>query len=385
MSSSFDRDFYLSLATRGVQQLTPYQPGKPVEELERELGISGSIKLASNENPLGPSPLALKAIASAASSINFYPDGGGFALGNKLARKHQVEPSCITLGNGSNDILELVTRAFLTPQHSAVFSEHSFAVYPIVVQAVGAKANVAQAFPENHESMPLGHNLAALLSQIDKTTRIVFIANPNNPTGTWLQPSELEKFFDEIAENVIIVLDLAYTEYMDEAIKPPIGNWLKRYPNLLITQTFSKVYALAGLRIGYGISSPEIADILNRVRQPFNTNILAQSAALASLDDTDHVSKSVTMNNTGKTFLQAAFKSMDLPYLPTMGNFISVNVAQDGKADGMALYEKLLKQGVIVRPVANYAMPEYLRITIGTQQQNTRFVETLQRCLATIP
>jgi len=368
---------FLDLATQGVQQLTPYQPGKPVEELERELGISNSIKLASNENPLGPSPLALKAIETVSSSINYYPDGGGFALSNKLAEKHHVDVSNITLGNGSNDILELVTRAFLTPQHSAVFSEHSFAVYPIVVQAVGARANIAKAFPEDHESMPLGHDPEALLSQIDETTRIIFIANPNNPTGTWLSPDVLEQLFEKIAENIIIVLDLAYTEYMDEAIKPRINQWLKKFPNLVITQTFSKVYALAGLRIGYSISNSEIADVLNRVRQPFNTNMIAQSAALASLDDSDHVIKSVEMNNAGKSFLQHAFEDMGLKYLPTMGNFISVNVAQEG----FALYEKLLQQGVIVRPVANYAMPEYLRITIGTQQQNERFIETLKQCL----
>ncbi len=381
MSQSFLAGSYLKLATSGVQQLTAYQPGKPVEELERELGITQSckpvIKLASNENPLGPSPLALEAIKNISSSINYYPDGGGFALSDKLAQKHQVDVSNITLGNGSNDILELVTRAFLTPQHSAVFSEHSFAVYPIVVQAVGAKANVAKALAEDHETMPLGHDPDALLSQIESNTRIVFIANPNNPTGTWLTPSALEELFGGITENVIIVLDLAYTEYMDEDIRPPVKQWLEKYPNLVVTQTFSKIYALAGLRIGYSISNPEIADILNRVRQPFNTNMLAQAAAVASLDDDEHVIKSVKMNNAGKIFLQKAFNDMSLNHLPAMGNFISVNVKQDG----LALYEKLLQQGVIVRPVANYEMPEYLRITIGTQQQNERFIETLKQCL----
>ncbi len=377
MTQSGSADFFLKLATSGVQQLTPYQPGKPVEELERELGISNSIKLASNENPLGPSPAALEAITQLSSTINYYPDGGGFALSHKLAQKHQLDAANITLGNGSNDILELVTRAFLTPQHSAVFSEHSFAVYPIVVQAVGAKANIAKAFAEDHDTMPLGHDPDALLSQIDDSTRIIFIANPNNPTGTWLTPAVLEQLFAEIADDIIIVLDLAYTEYMDEAIKPPIKQWLEKFPNLVVTQTFSKVYALAGLRIGYSMSNPEIADILNRVRQPFNTNILAQAAAMASLDDAEHVINSVAMNNAGKTFLQNAFDEMGLDYLPSMGNFIAVNVKQDGAG----LYEKLLQQGVIVRPVANYAMPEYLRITIGTQQQNERFVETLKQCM----
>ncbi len=372
---------FLELATSGVQKLTPYQPGKPVEELERELGISPSckpvIKLASNENPLGPAPSALEAITKVLPAVNYYPDGAGFELSNKLAHHHQLEVSNITLGNGSNDILELVTRAFLTPLHSAVFSEFSFAVYPIVVQAVGAKANVAKAFPQNHESMPLGHDPEAILSEIDESTRIVFIANPNNPTGTWLKPSVLEQMFERIAENIIIVLDLAYTEYMDEDIKPPIKKLLQKFPNLVITQTFSKVYALAGLRIGYSISNPEIADILNRVRQPFNTNMLAQAAAIASLDDAGHVNESVAMNNAGKSFLQNTFDEMGLNYLPTMGNFISLNVKQDG----LALYDKLLQQGVIVRPVANYDMPQYLRITIGTQQQNQRFVEALKQCI----
>ncbi len=368
---------FLELATSGVQQLTPYQPGKPVAELERELGISNSIKLASNENPLGPSPLALQAISTLLPSINYYPDGAGFALSHKLAEKHQLDISNITLGNGSNDILELLTRAFLSPQHSAVYSQHSFAVYPIVVQAVGAKANIAKAFPESHETMPLGHDPAALLAQIDDKTRMIFIANPNNPTGTWLSPAILEDLFSNIAQNIIIVLDLAYTEYMDEQFKPPINQWLEKFPNLVVTQTFSKVYALAGLRIGYSISNSGIADVLNRVRQPFNTNILAQTAAIASLQDEAHVIKSVAMNNAGKLFLQNAFTEMKLKYLPTMGNFISVNVKQSGSA----LYQKMLEQGVIVRAVDNYEMPEYLRITIGTQQQNERFVETLKRCL----
>ena len=367
---------FLELATSGIQKLTPYQPGKSVAELERELGISNSIKLASNENPLGPSALALSAIEENASSINYYPEGG-YALSNKLALLHQVDPANITLGNGSNEILELVTRAFLTPQHSAVFSEYSFAVYPIVVQAVGAKAHVAKAFPEDHQTMPLGHDPDALLAQVDDSTRIIFIANPNNPTGTWLTPDALENLFSRIAQDVIIVLDLAYTEYMDEDVKPPLGKWLQQFPNLVVTQTFSKVYGLAGLRIGYSISNIEIANILNRARQPFNTNSLAQAAAIASLDDEEHVINSVSMNNAGKAYLQSAFSDMGLRYLPTMGNFISVNVEQDG----MALYQRLLQQGVIVRPVTNYAMPDYLRITIGTQQQNERFIETFRQCL----
>ncbi len=364
---------FISLATPAVQQLMPYLPGKPVEELERELGIHDAIKLASNENPLGPSPLALQALQKQLARVNYYPDGGGFVLSQRIAEANNVAISNVTLGNGSNDILELVTRAYLTSADSAVFSAYSFAVYPIVVQAVGAQANVASAYPESHELMPLGHDPDAIINSIDEKTRIIFIANPNNPTGTWLSPEQLLALFERIADDIIIVLDLAYMEYMDKALQPDIAAWLKRFPNLVITRTFSKVYALAGLRIGYSLTHPDIADILNRVRQPFNTNSLAQTAALASLEDTDHLQKSIAMNTAGKTMLESAFDAMQLSYLPTMGNFISVNVKQNG----LDLYARLLKRGIILRPVASYQMPEFLRITIGTQAQNQRLLKAL--------
>ncbi len=364
---------FISLATPGVQKLNPYQPGKPVEALERELGISHSIKLASNENPLGPSPIVLAAIQKQLASIHYYPDGGGFELSQKIAQHNQLDADCVTLGNGSNDILELVTRAYLTPADSAVFSEHSFAVYPLVVQAVGARANVARALPESDKTMPLGHDPDALFDSIDEHTRIIFIANPNNPTGTWLTNEQLPALFERIDSTVIIVLDLAYIEYMDAPLQPDIPAWLQRFPNLVITRTFSKVYALAGLRIGYAMSHPDIANVLNRVRQPFNTNSLAQAGALAALDDSEHIVKSIAMNNAGKSLLESAFTKMGLQTLPTMGNFISVNV----QCDGLVLYERLLRRGVIVRPVANYQMPEYLRITIGSEAQNQRLLATL--------
>ena len=373
MSKSF-----LDLATPGVQQLKPYLPGKPVEELERELGITDSIKLASNENPLGPSSLAIEAINQHSSGVHYYPDGGGFKLSQRIAESYAVDRSCITLGNGSNDILELVTRAFLTPDHSAVYSEYSFAVYPIVVQAVGAQAIIAKAFPETHEEQPLGHDLEAFLSCITENTRVVFIANPNNPTGTWLKPAEVEAFLEKVPERVIVILDLAYIEYMDEALKPDIKHILDNYKNVVITRTFSKVYALAGLRIGYSLSSPEVADIINRVRQPFNTNLLAQAAALASLDDVEHVANSVEMNKQGKEYLISALKKCGLSCLPSMGNFLSIHF----KRDAEPLYEALLLKGVIVRPVGNYAMPEYLRVTIGTAQQNQRFMQALTEVLS---
>jgi len=368
---------FLELAVPGVQNLKPYVPGKPVEELERELGLSGSIKLASNENPLGPSPLAVAAINKYSSAVNFYPDGNGFKLSRRIAELHGVESDCVTLGNGSNDILELVARVFLTPEHSAVFSAYSFAVYPIVVQAAGATANIARAYPESHQSMPLGHDPEALLSSVDDSTRVIFIANPNNPTGTWLDVNVLKELLDNIPSDVVIVLDLAYNEYMESQYHIDIASWLAMHPNLIITCTFSKIHALAGLRIGYGLSSTEIAGLLNRVRQPFNTNLLAQEAALAALDDKDHVEQSVLNNNDGKKYLQQAFDGMGLSYLPTMGNFIAVNLQQDA----LPVYEKLLKMGVIVRPVANYNMPEYLRVTIGTMKQNSRFIEALSGIL----
>jgi histidinol-phosphate aminotransferase len=366
-------EFFLKLATNGVRHLKPYQPGKPVEELERELGIAGSIKLASNENPLGPSRLALNAIEQHLHSINYYPDGGGYHLSRRIAELHNLPADCVTLGNGSNDILELATRAFLTSKNSAVYSAYSFAIYPIVVQAVGAKAHVAPAFAETDAIMPLGHDPDAMLSSIDDDTRIMFIANPNNPTGTWLQPDALRGLIEATPESVIVVLDLAYNEYMDPALQIDIAEWLRRFPNLIVTCTFSKIYALAGLRIGYALSSPEIADILNRVRQPFNTNMLAQAAALASLDDVEHVNASVTQNSEGKQYLMQALDLAGLTYLPTMANFIAINF----RTDARLVYDALLRRGVIVRPVASYAMPHYLRVTIGTDEQNRRFITAL--------
>ena len=366
------------LAAPGVQKLQPYLPGKPVEELERELGIRGSIKLASNENPLGPSPGALQAIEACYKNINYYPDGSAFRLARRLAREFDVDPACLTFGNGSNDVLELVARAFLTPQHSAVYSEYAFAVYPIVVQAIGARARVAPAYPEDHESMPLGHDPDAILASIDDSTRVVFIANPNNPTGTWMDPGTVQTLLEGVRGDVIVVFDLAYLEYMEDALKPDVRGLLQTHQNLVVTGTFSKVYALAGLRIGYGLSHPDIADLLNRVRQPFNTNLIAQAAALAALDDEAHLQRSVAMNRQGKAFLQAELRKLGLTALPSMGNFLAVNFGQDAGP----VYHALLHRGVIVRPVGNYGMPDYLRITIGTDEQNRRLVDALGEVIA---
>lgn len=368
---------FQKLAVPGVQQLKPYLPGKPVEDLERELGISNAIKLASNENPLGPSLKAVEAAKKIAGEINYYPDGAGHKLSTALAQKHNVDRACITLGNGSNEILELIGRAFLTPDYSAIYSEYSFAVYPLVVQAIGAQAKIAKAFPRDHQ-MPFGHDLNAIREQIDQTTRIVFIANPNNPTGTWFETSELNEFLTSVPDDVIVVLDEAYFEYMPDNLKPDTNNILNNYANIIITRTFSKIYGLAGLRIGYSLSHPEVADLLNRVRQPFNTNMLAQAAALAALDDQSHINQSVELNNSGLKQYAAAFEKMGLDFIPSIANFISVDLKQDA----MPIYDALLREGVIVRPVANYNMPTFLRITVGSKEQNDRALTALEKVLS---
>jgi len=368
---------FLKYAVPGVQKLNPYQPGKPVEELERELGISNAIKLASNENPLGPSKKAILAAQSVIGDVNYYPDGAGHKLSAALAQKLGVNQSCITLGNGSNDILELIGRAFLGTSISAVYSEYSFAVYPLVVQAVGAEARVAKAYSPEHDLMPYGHDLNAILKQISNTTRVVFIANPNNPTGTWFEPEELNMFLSQVSDNVVVVLDEAYFEYMPDALKPDTQALLRLYKNLVITRTFSKIYGLAGLRIGYSISHPDIADILNRVRQPFNTNMPAQAAALAAIDDQDHVLTSVALNAQGLKQYAKAFADSGLSFIPSIANFVAVNL----KRDAMPVYDALLREGVIVRPVASYNMPEFLRITVGNQQQNERVLSALKKVI----
>ncbi|MCW8909531.1 MAG: histidinol-phosphate transaminase [Gammaproteobacteria bacterium] len=368
---------FLKYAVPGVQQLTPYLPGKPVEELERELGITNAIKLASNENPLGPSQKAVVAAQAILNKVNFYPDGSSHELRQSLAAKHGVAIDSISIGNGSNDILELIARTFLAPGYSAVFSEYSFAVYPIIVQAVGADARIAKAFSADDPVMPYGHDLDELLSQLDQQTRVVFIANPNNPTGTWLERERLSDFLENVANNIIVVLDEAYYEYMPEDLKPDSEALIKRFPNLIITRTFSKIYGLAGLRIGYSISHPDVADLLNRVRQPFNVNLLAQTAALAALDDDQHLLTSIAMNNSGLQQLANGFNALGLGFIPSIANFITVNLDRAATP----VYEALLREGVIVRPVANYCLPNHLRITVGTEEQNRRVLDALERCI----
>ncbi|HRW64403.1 MAG TPA: histidinol-phosphate transaminase [Candidatus Competibacter sp.] len=368
---------FLSLAAPGVRTLQPYQPGKPESELRREYGLSDIVKLASNENPLGPSPKAMTAVREALGDLARYPDGNGFELKAALSAKLGISMSMLTLGNGSNDLLELVARAFLTPEHEAIFSEHAFAVYPIVTQAIGATARVAKANRPDH-AMPHGHDPAAMLALLGERTRVMFIANPNNPTGTWLKTAELEALLEAVPERVIVVVDEAYSEYVEtEAGCPSALRWLDRFPNLVVTRTFSKAYGLAGLRIGYAVSHPQMADLLNRVRQPFNVNSLALVAATAALDDVEHLERSRATNRAGMKQLQDACRQWGLSWLPSAGNFLCVDLGQPGRE----VFVELLKRGVIARPVDNYGLPRHLRISIGTEAENARWIEAMHDIL----
>ncbi|MDM1696105.1 histidinol-phosphate transaminase [Thiopseudomonas alkaliphila] len=367
---SFD---FLAQALPGVQQLAPYVPGKPADELARELGLplDSIVKLASNENPLGPSPKVIAAISQAMPELTRYPDGNGFILKQALAQKFAVEPAQVTLGNGSNDILELVAKAWLAPGLNAVFSQHAFAVYPIATMAVGAEC---REIPANN----YGHDLPAILAAIDANTRVVFIANPNNPTGTWFDQQALADFLAQVPEHVIVVLDEAYIEYAEPGELPDGMDFLANHANLIVSRTFSKAYGLAALRIGYAISSPMIADVLNRIRQPFNVNSLGLVAAVAALEDEEYLQESRASNKHGLQQLSTAFDELGLSYIESRGNFIAVDFARDAAPINQAL----LEQGVIVRPVAGYAMPTFLRVSVGTEQENARFIEVLEQVLA---
>jgi len=368
---------FTDLAAPGVRALQPYQPGKPVAELEREHGIRNAVKLASNENPYGPSPRAIKAASQALQDISRYPEGSGYLLAERLADLHGVSSECITLGNGSNDVLDLVARVFLTPDHTAVFSQYAFAVYPIVVQATGAQAQVAAAH-DGSRGTAYGHDLAAMNKLVSSNTRLVFIANPNNPTGTWLNSDELQAFIEGLPGHVLVVVDEAYFEYVDNSLYPDTSKWLQRYPNLIVTRTFSKAYGLAGLRVGYALSHPEVAGLLNRVRQPFNVNQPAQAAALAALDDQAHVEETVRRNREGLRFLASGFERLGISYIASAGNFISFETDRPG----VDVYNQLLQEGMIVRPLANYDMPNHLRVTVGLEEENRRFLESLEKVLS---
>ena len=351
-------------ALPNITALKPYQPGKPIEELERELGLSNIIKLASNENPLGPSKSALNAIEQASKELTRYPDGNGFSLKAALAKHVQLTSDQITLGNGSNDVLELLARTFVSSNDEVIFSQYAFAVYPLVTQAIGAKAVIAPA-------SDFGHDLDAMTTLISEKTKLIFIANPNNPTGTALAPKQVETFLKQVPESVIVVLDEAYVEYTTQQFNTVA--WLAGYPNLVITRTFSKAYGLAALRVGYSLSSPEIADCLNRIRQPFNVNSLALVAAVAALADKDYIEQSRQLNEAGLKQFVTGFEQLGLTYILSKGNFITVDV----KRNADTIYQSLLQQGVIVRPIANYGLPQHLRISVGLGEENQRCLDAL--------
>ena len=360
-----------ALSPEYVRRISPYVPGKPIEELAREYGLVESqiVKLASNENPRGPSPKVRAAIAAAAAGVTRYPDGNGFALKQALAARFRVGLDQIVLGNGSNDILELATQAFLRPGDDTVYAQHAFAVYPLATQARGARGIEVRA-------RDLGHDLAAMRAALTPQTRIVFIANPNNPTGTWLPPAEVQAFVASIPAGVLIVLDEAYNEYLQADEQADSASWIAAHPNLLVSRTFSKAYGLAGLRVGYGIADAGVADMLNRVRQPFNVNSIAQAAALAALADEAYVAESARLNREGLVQLMTGLDAIGVAYLPSHGNFLMVRVADAGTG-AAPVYEALLRSGVIVRPVANYGLPDWIRVTVGLPEENARFLSAL--------
>jgi len=349
-----------------IKSINPYVPGKPIEELERELGISGSIKLASNENPLGPSPKAAAAVKKAVEGLNRYPDGSGFYLSQALAKHYGVAIPQVILGNGSNELIELVVRTFVQPGDEVISADPSFVVYKMITQAAGG-TNVIVPCKD------LRHDLDAMAERITPKTKVVFIANPNNPTGTMNTRAEMDRFMGRVPDHVIVAVDEAYFEYVTHADYPDSLDYLKGGGNILALRTFSKIYGLAGLRIGYGITTAEIAELMNKVRQPFNTNTTGQVGALAALADRKHVEKSIANNNEGKQFLYQSFQRLGITYVPTETNFIFFETSLDGRE----LYGALLKQGVIIRPMGG----RNLRVTIGLPEENQRFVAELEKII----
>jgi histidinol-phosphate aminotransferase len=354
-----------------VRAIAPYQPGKPISELAREMGLpeDSIVKLASNENPRGASPKAIAAMRIAVGETGRYPDGNGFALKEALSKRYGLAPDRIVLGNGSNDVVEMAARAFLTPGTSAVYSEHAFVVYPLATQAIGATGIVVPA-------RDFGHDLEAMAKAVRSDTRVVFVANPNNPTGTWLGPKAMRAFLDKIPADVLVVLDEAYNEYLDPELRSDAVRWSEEFPNLVVSRTFSKAYGLAGLRVGYGFSHPQVIDLMNRVRQPFNVSDIAQAAATAALFDDEFVEQSTLLNQQGMKALTEGFLRLGLSWVPSHGNFVCVKVGM-----GAEVFQRLLRQGVIVRPIAAYGMPEYLRVSIGTESENARFLSALATVL----
>ena len=359
------------LAPEYIRAIAPYQGGKPISELAREMGLNEAdiVKLASNENPLGISPKAQMAIDDAVADIARYPDGNSFALREAVSKKFAVAPNQIVFGNGSNDILELAARAFLGKGTEAIYSQHAFAVYPLVTQAVGATGVVIPA-------KDFAHDLDAFTKAITPKAKLIFIANPNNPTGTLINKDALRAFIHAVPGDVLILLDEAYDEYLSVENKSEAIGWLAEFPNLIISRTFSKAYGLAGLRVGFGLMHAQVAGMLNRVRQPFNVNSIAQVAAIASLADDDFVARSYAANQAGMAQLTQGFNKLGLEYIPSFGNFVSFKIA-----NAVQVNQKLLQNGVIVRPVANYEMPDYLRVSVGLFSENAKFLEVLEQII----
>jgi histidinol-phosphate aminotransferase len=359
------------LSASYVRAISPYQGGKPISELAREMGLdeAGIIKLASNENPSGPSVLACKAIEAQLHDLTRYPDGNGFELKQALAAHCKVSQEQIVLGNGSNDVLELAARAFLHPGASAVMSQHAFIVYHLATQVAGAtRIEVA--------ARKFGHDLPAMAAAVREDTRVVWIANPNNPTGTFVPAPEVEAFLQRVPSRVLVVLDQAYNEYLPDEVQADTVQWLARFPNLVITRTFSKAYGLAGLRVGFALAHPEVADLMNRVRQPFNVSTVAQAAALAALDDGDFLRRSADLNRRGMRQITDGLRQLGRACIPSFGNFVCFHAGAAGQ-----VYQRLLEQGVIVRPIGVYGLPEHLRVTIGLEAENVRFITALRAAL----
>jgi len=355
-----------------VKTLPTYQPGRPIEEVARELNLPANeiIKLASNENPLGPSPAALAAMQKVLANLNLYPDGNAFYLKQKLAEKLGVAPANLVFGNGSNEIIEFVGHVYFAPGVEVVVSQFCFAIYPLVAKMMGA--NVVTVPAKNY-----GHDLPAMLRAITPQTRVVFVANPNNPTGTLAPREELIKFVNEIPDNVLLVMDEAYIEFLDDAVDLVSLIRLGARPNLLLMRTFSKIFGLAGLRLGYGIGHPDLIAVLEKIRQPFNINSIAQAGAQAALDDVEHVRKTRENNARGLDFFQRAFRDLKLEYIPSAANFILVRVGE-----GQKVFEAMQKLGVITRPMGGYQLPEWIRISVGTPKENQRCLEALKMVLS---
>lgn len=359
-----------------VRAIAPYQAGKPIAEVAREFGLDEAsiVKLASNENPFGVPASSQAAMTKAAADLGRYPDANGFELKAALSTRYDVPADWITLGNGSNDILEIAAHAFVQKGESVVFSQYSFAVYALATQGVGARAIVVPA-------VEYGHDLSAMAAAIEADTRLVYVANPNNPTGTFIGAAQVEAFLKQVPSNVIVVLDEAYNEYLAPEHQFESAGWVRSYPNLVVSRTFSKAYGLAGLRVGFAIAQPPVTDLMNRIRQPFNVNSLAQAAAIAALNDKQFLEKGARNNVEGYRQMTAAFEELGLDYVPSFGNFVLVRVGDDDGA-GARVNLALLQQGVIVRPVGSYGLPQWLRISIGLPQENAAFIAALKKALA---